>query len=41
VACVCVHICFGCGENIPAADIIWRATPRESVRCFHCDRLVL
>lgn len=41
VACVCVHICFGCGENIPAADIVWRPTPRDSVRCFHCDRLVL
>jgi len=41
VACVCVHICFGCGENIPTADIVWRATSRDSVRCFHCGRLVL
>lgn|GEM_PF-2670265 len=40
VACICVHICFDCGENIPAADTVWRATPRDSVRCFHCDRPV-
>ena len=40
VACICVHICFGCGENLPAADLVWRATPDESVRCFHCSRSV-
>lgn len=40
VACICVHICFGCGENMPAADFIWRATANETVRCFHCSRVV-
>ena len=40
VACICVHICFNCGENIPAADLIWRPVPDEPIRCFHCSRPV-
>ncbi len=40
VACICVHICFGCLENIPAADLVWRPSPDELVRCFHCSRPV-
>ncbi len=40
IACICVHICFGCGENLPAADLVWRGASREPIRCFHCDRIV-
>jgi hypothetical protein len=39
-ACICVHICFGCLENIPAADLVWHPVPEEPVRCFHCSRSV-